>query len=163
MEQGKYTTDVGVTLIPFQRTLQDLRLGELQCLTQDQVLVVLDVNMQVQYYREKLIEMVLEEFGDDAHYKNFLEALAKSAILNTCLLFSSIDFYSQRSLVDLRMADELKQAITVGDAGSTVEFFQLINIKFPDEYKSLILQKQETEQSKITLLNNRLNEITAGN
>ncbi len=47
LEQGKYTTDVGVTLISFQRTLQDLKIGSLSCLTGDQVLVQLEVNMQV--------------------------------------------------------------------------------------------------------------------
>ncbi len=70
---------------------QDLRLGEMQCLTKDQVLITLDVNMQVQYYRDKLIPMVLEQFSNNTNYKDFLEALAKSAILNTCLLFSSFD------------------------------------------------------------------------
>lgn len=163
LEQGKYTTDVGVTLIPFQRTLQDLRLGEQTCLTNDQVLIELDVNMQVQYYKDELIPTILKRFESDDNYKGFLGSLAKSTILNTCLLFSSNDFYSKRSVVDVEMTNQLQKTITKPFAGATVEFFQLINIKFPQSYKDLILQKQNTQQKKITLINSRNNDVTLAN
>jgi len=163
LEQGKYTTDIGVTLMTFQRTLQDLRLGEQTCLTSDQVLIELDVNMQVQYYRDELIPTILMRFDSDKNYKDFLGSLAKSTILNTCLKFSSNDFYSKRSIVDVEMTTELQQTITKQFSGSSVEFFQLINIKFPESYKDLILQKQTTQQRKVTLTNNRQNDVTLAN
>ena len=52
LSQGKYTTQVGTKFFHFGRTLKDLNLGVIECMTADQVLVKLDVNMQIQYYRE---------------------------------------------------------------------------------------------------------------
>ena len=160
LTQGKYTTTVGTELIRFQRILQDLNLGTLTCLTQDKVLVELEINMQIQYEKDALIPIILKQFGADAAFADFLSSLATSSILNTCLEFNTEDYYLKRADIDLTMGSNINQVINISTVGTSLVFFQLINIEFPAPYAALILQKQTSQQLETTLSNNRQSQIT---
>jgi hypothetical protein len=162
LEQGKYTTDVGVELLTFKRTLQDLNLGDLTCMTSDKVLVTLDITMQIQYQQSALIPTILKKFNGNDNYLSFLTALAQSSVLNTCVLYSAEQYYSERSTIDIEMTKNVQKTITE-EIGSTVEFFQLKNIQFPSNYSDIVLQKQTTEQLQTTYRNDRENQLTVAN
>lgn len=162
LEQGKYTTDVGVELFTFKRTLQDLHLNRLTCMTSDKVEIDLDITMNIEYLQEELIPIILEQFNTDKEYATFLTSLAQSSVLNTCATYSAEEYYSERSIIASEMTLHLQQVIN-SDVGSTVEFFQLTNILFPANYSAMILQKQTTSQLQTTYLNDRQNQITIAN
>ena len=102
-------------------------------------------------------------FSTDHTYRKFLVTLAQSSILNSCLLFSTSDYYSKRSEIDQRMTADMVANINATSVGVSVEYFQLINIAFPASYNDLILQKQTSEQLEVTLTNDRLNQVTKAN
>jgi len=163
LEEGKYSVRVGTELIKFQRTLQDLSLGHLVCLTNDKVEVTLQINMQVQYHEESLIPVVLKQFGNNRDYRELLSSLATSSILNTCLQFEAEDYYSKRAEIDAAMSSDLEKVINVTTVGTDFEFLQLQDISFPAEYSALVLEKQTTEQLEQTLTNDRQNQLTIAN
>lgn len=163
LEEGKYSVRVGTELIKFQRTLQDLTLGDLVCLTNDKVEVTLQINMQVQYHEESLIPIILKEFGNNGDYRELLSSLATSSILNTCLQFEAEDYYSKRAEIDAAMSSDLEKVINITTVGTDFEFLQLQDISFPPEYSALILEKQTTEQLERTLINDRQNQLTIAN
>lgn len=161
LSQGKYNVAVGTELFKFQRTLQDLNFGEISCLTKDQLIVNLEINMQIQYQAEALIPIILKQHGSDKNFKKFLSGIAKSSVLNSCISFIADDYYIRRGYIDSEMAKNMAVAINPESLGVTVVFFQLTNINFPSEYSSILLQKQTTQQLETTLDNDRLNQITA--
>ena len=103
------------------------------------------------------------DFNNDKLYRGFLASLATSSILNTCLQFSTNDYYSKRSEIDQKMTQDIEKTINATSVGASVEYFQLINIQFPSAYSSLIVQKQTSEQLEVTLQNDRLNAVTKAN
>jgi len=166
-EQGTYVTRVGDKLFLFQRTLQDLNVGNnhdgvMKCLTSDKVLIKLDVAIQIQLVKDSLISFVLKQFENNQNYMNFLVKLAESSILNTCILYTAEEYYSQRSIIDLELSVSLKEMIN-RTIGSEIAFFQLVDIQFPADYSNVILQKQTTQQQIITNLNDRANQLTNAN
>lgn len=160
LSQGKYSVGVGTELIKFQRTLQDLKLGELSCLTKDQIVVTLDVTVQIQYNADALVPIILEQFGTNSKFRVFLEGMARSSVFNSCSHFDANTYFTNRAAVDIAMTESISEVINPSTVGTTVVFFQLINIAFPDAYNSVLLSKQTTEQLETTLDNDRLNQIT---
>ena len=163
LSQGKYNVAVGTELIKFQRTVQDVRLGDISCLSKDQVIVSLNVNVQIQYQAEALVPIILKQYGNDKNFNRFLAGLAKSSVLNSCSLFDADQYFTNRAQVDIAMTDNIAQIINIDTLGTTVVFFQLINIEFPTAYNNILLSKQTTEQLETTLDNDRLNQITVAN
>jgi regulator of protease activity HflC (stomatin/prohibitin superfamily) len=163
LSQGKYNVAVGSELIKFQRTLQDLDLGGVSCLSKDQVIVSLDVNIQIQYSSEALVPVILQQFSTNKIFKTFLAGVAKSSVLNSCSLFDADTYFTNRASVDLIMTENIAKIVNVNTLGVSVVFFQLINIAFPSSYNRILTAKQTTQQQEITLENDRQNAITVAN
>jgi regulator of protease activity HflC (stomatin/prohibitin superfamily) len=160
LTQGRYATPFGVEFFKFKRTLQNIELDELECMTMDKVILRLNVILQIQYYPEYLIGTVLRQYGTNSNYKNLIVTIANSTILNTCLQWSVEQYYMDRSKIDNSMYLELVSNINKTTIQTQVVFFQLVDIKFPDSYSDLIKEKQNIEQNKQTALNDRTNKLT---
>lgn len=160
LTQGRYATPFGVEFYRFTRTLQNIELYNLECMSADKVILNLTIFMQIQYYPEYLIPVILEKYGSDANYKKLINSVAQSTILNTCLNWNVEQYYMDRSKIDESMRKELWQNINKTTIQSQVIFFQLVNIKFPDSYSDLIKEKQNIDQNKQTALNDRTNKLT---
>lgn len=163
LSQGIYVLYPGDELIKFQRTMQNIELGELECLTGDEVLLQIHVAIQFQYIRDLLIPIVLKKFDTDKKFKTFLNAIMKSTILNSCLEFTALEYYEKRASVDATMFDNLMDAVSEKTMGATIEYFQLIDITYPETYIDILHQKQNTAQMLITAENNRNTEIINAN
>ncbi len=163
LSQGVYILHPGDNLIRFQRTMQNIELGELECLTGDEVLLQIHVAIQFQYVQNALIPIVLKKFDTDNKYKTFLNAIMKSTILGSCLQFTALEYYEKRASVDSAMFNNLMLAINEETMGSTVEYFQLMDIVYPDTYMDILHKKQNTAQMLITAQNNRNTEIINAN
>jgi regulator of protease activity HflC (stomatin/prohibitin superfamily) len=150
-------------LMLFTRTMQNIEVGELDCMTGDSVMIKLHVAVQFQYDSSKsLVPIVLKDFGGDSSHKDMLRANIRSTILNTCLQFDAIEYYEMRSKADSAMYQNLEQSIT-SDLGSAVRFFQLLDIKYPDDYMEALHKKQNIHQALMTAQNDRNTEIINAN
>lgn len=157
--QGTFLLAPGDEFIRFKRTVQNIELGEIDCLTKDEVLIDIEVSAQFQYVKDDLISFVMKQFGDDAHYKDFLVSVMRSTILNACLEFTALDYYEMRTVVDARMFKSLSQGMNDNGLGCTIDFFQLVDIKYPLEYISTLHRKQNVKQDLITAENHRATEV----
>jgi regulator of protease activity HflC (stomatin/prohibitin superfamily) len=156
--QGLYFLGPGVEMIPFQRTLQELDLGRTDCLTRDEVLVDLKVALQYQYDQKQLIPFILQTFGSEKKYVEFLTGTARSIILNTCLEFTALEYYEIRSVIDTEMFSNLIKNINDKHYGCSIEYFQLVDIQYPPDYITILHEKQNVKQDLITAENHRSTE-----
>jgi regulator of protease activity HflC (stomatin/prohibitin superfamily) len=160
LTQGIYFMPFSFEFYKFKRTLQNIELNELNCMTRDKVILKLHVMLQIQYYPNTLKDTLLKQFLNDQNYKELINSIAYSTILNSCLYWSVEQYYMERSQIDTMMYDQLFSNINMLNVKSKVIFFQLVNIKFPESYSNLIKEKQNIEQNKQTALNDRTNKIT---
>ena len=162
--QGAYTLDVGDRFIKFKRTLQDVSVSQVQCISYDNIMLTLTISAQYQYVPELLIPTVLSQFGSDAHYKAFLNNIVTNVILRQCGLFTTANYYENRGQIYNSMYDALISEFNNStDMAVTIEFFQLINIAFPSDYQGIVQQKQLLIQTEITSLNNRTTQLINAN
>lgn len=157
--QGRYTTRVGEYLIKLPRTLQEFDI-KLTCLTNDKVLVQLDVAMQYQYDPTKLIDIVLVKFDNKNRFNTFIKNRATSSIMNTCLNYKAEDYYTKRGEIDISIYNMLTSVINDQSIGANVEFFQLVNINFPQSFSDVIEKKQTVQQEALTATNDRQSILT---
>jgi hypothetical protein len=160
LTQGIYLKPLNIEFYKFKRTLQNIEVDGLDCMSRDKVIVKLHVILQIQYYSESLKNIILTQYSDDSNYKDLINSLTYSTILNSCLYWSVEQYYMDRSKIDNMMFNQLVSNINISSIGSQVIFFQLVDIKFPDSYSNLIKEKQNIEQNKQTALNDRINKIT---
>ena len=99
LTQGQYATPFGVDFIKFKRTLQNIEMDGLECMTMDKVILRLNVIMQIQYYPDYLIPIILKQYNTDSNYKELIVTIANSTILNTCLKWSVEQYYMERSKI----------------------------------------------------------------
>lgn len=161
-EQGKYPIRVGEEMIIIERTLQDYNRNFI-CMTKDKILIELDVGLQYQYQRDDLIDKILMEFSSVGNFEGFLFDRMTSSIINSCLAFDAEEYYTERSIIDRHMYNGLITDINDYNFGVLVEFFQLINIKFPLEISNAIADKQNIEQDTLTAINERASKLTEAN
>lgn len=159
LTQGFYVRWPGDTFIKFERTLQNIDLGVLNCLTKDEVMLEIYVSAQYQYDKNKLISVVLKQFNTNGEYSSFLKSIMRSAVLNTCLEFTVLEYYEKRSQVDVAMFNEIQREVNGRHIGSNVEYFQLTDITYPPEYISILHDKQNTLQTIVIAKNNRETSI----
>jgi hypothetical protein len=158
-EQGAYTTGVGVDFIQFQRTLHDLPVSSITCLSKDKVVLDLHVKVQIRYERSALIPLILRQYGTRKNHEVFLEHIATAILVDKCLEYDAEQYYTMRSEVDAMMFQELVLGMNNHDFGAEVEFFQLINIQLPSELAYIIEKKQNIAQEIITATNDRENQL----
>jgi len=163
LTQGSYILTPFSYLIIFKRTLQNIELGELQCMSADSVMLKIHVAIQYKLSRESLIPIILKQFDNNDVYVDFLHALLRSAVLNSCLDFSAIEYYEERTKVDLTMFNNLILEINDINIGASVEYFQLVDITYPPEYQTSLHDKQNIKQELITAENNRKTDIINAN
>jgi regulator of protease activity HflC (stomatin/prohibitin superfamily) len=161
--QGTYLYLPGYKITRFKRTIQNIELGDFECITKDEIKISIHVSTQFQFKKKALIPIVLMQFDNQNRYLDFLNSLMRSIVLNSCLEFNTIQYYEQRTTVDKEINDNLVNFINNGNYGSTVEFFQLTDITYPDDYISILHEKQNIKQELITQQNNRNTEVVKAN
>ena len=161
-DQGRYFVKVGEKMIKIKRTLQEYS-KDINCLTADKILVDITVTLQYQYEKDSLIPIILKKFSSIDNYNEFLFDRITSSIMDSCLAYDAEQYYTDRSLVDSHMYKQLVIDINDKDIGSTIEFLQLVNIKFPTEITDAITQKQNIDQEALTTLNDRNTQLTNSN
>ncbi len=161
-DQGSYTVKVGDDFIKFKRTLQNLIVGDIFCMSRDKIILELEVAIQYELNAHSIVPFILKQFSNYDAYIYFLQKIAKSTISNVCANFDAEQYYNLRTQIDTAMFNQLKIDINT-TVGSTIEFFQLVDIIFPIQYASIIVAKQNIQQNINTARNQRDSSITAAN
>jgi regulator of protease activity HflC (stomatin/prohibitin superfamily) len=133
--------------------------GNIYCLSNDKIEIELEVKIQIHLLRESLISLILRQFSNKDRHRKFLEHVAVSTLITSCLNYDVDNFFSDRSSVDRDMFANLQTAINDYDFGADVEFFQLTHIQLPTNLVEVITEKQNIEQELITATNDRTNEL----
>jgi len=162
-EQGVYTVNVGDDFIKFKRTLKDVDIDQINCITKDKIVISLTISAQYQYNQNDLIPIVLQQFDNAVTFELFLDNIVSNIILRQCGLYNAENYYTDRGNIYNNMYDALLFEINNNTFGSTIEFFQLKNIDFPDSFALAITTKQLTIQNKITTLNDRATQLINAN
>jgi hypothetical protein len=164
-EQGIYAINVGDQLIKFKRTLQDIDISQIDCITQDKIEIRLSISAQYQLNKNDLIPFILLKFNGNDNYNAFISNIVSNVILRQCGLDIAENYYTDRSIIYNKMYDALINEINFSNQsyGSTIEFFQLNNIEFPTTFQNAISSKQVLMQQQITELNNRQSKLIQAN
>lgn len=158
-KQGRYPIKVGEKMIIIPRTLQDFN-REIKCMTKDKILINLEIGIQYLYLKNDLINKILKKFSSIEIFKDFLSDKITSSIINSCLVYESEQYYIERSVIDRYIYSNLIIDVNNKSIGTNIEFFQLINVKFPTNISIAITQKQNIDQESLTALNYRNTLLT---
>lgn len=161
-EQGKYPIRVGEEMIIVKRTLQDFN-KDLTCMTKDKILIDLSIGLQYQYYKENLINDILKKFSSVKNFNEFLFDRIISSIMNSCLDYEAEEYYTKRSAIDRHIYAGIVADVNDHNFGTSVDFFQLINIGFPEPISNAIAEKQNIDQEALTAQNERASKLTEAN
>jgi regulator of protease activity HflC (stomatin/prohibitin superfamily) len=163
-EQGVYTLNVGDTFLKFKRTLKDVDIDEIFCITKDKIVIQLTISAQYQYNRNDLIPIVLMNFDNGDIYEKFLDNMVSNIILRQCGFYDAESYYIDRGTIYNNMYDALLNEINNNNSiGATIEFFQLKNIDFPKSFADAITTKQLVIQNKVTTMNDRTTQLILAN
>lgn len=161
-DQGKHTIAVGEKMYKIKRTVNDYS-SKLQCLTSDKILIDIDWSIQYTYEQDKIIPKIFMEHKNKDQYNEFIMSLVISSIKSSCVEFTAENYYTNRSVIDARIYENFEHDINEPEYGVYIENFQLVNIKFPQQFSEVINVKQNTDQSRLTALNNRNSILTNAN
>lgn len=88
-----------------------------------------------------LKSVVLKQFGTPDDHIGFLRDMSKSIIISTCLNYTAVQYYSERSNVDKSMFSQLQSEINYQPFGAKIEYFQLVTISLPETLVEVIIRK----------------------
>lgn len=162
-EQGIYSIPPGSELKIFIRTLQDVDLEPIVCYSSDKIVIILTVSVQYQLVKDNIIDIILKKYGGNDNFKNILRSIVQNIIINRCGQYNAEDYYIKRAIIDQDMHQNLLNDINNNSIGATIEFFQLINIEFPEDFSDIINRKQVVIQNETTILNQRVSLLIAAN
>jgi len=149
-EEGLYYIDPLHTFLRFPSTWQTIEFTPdfysddipLSTQTKDGLEVTVDVSFQFRLRKQDLL-MLYSSYGMD--YKDYFIRVSRSALREVCGEFSAIEFYANRSIVNLVMKtslnDSLASLIEVGE-------FQLRDIDLPDSFEAAT---EELEVARIQI------------
>jgi len=154
LSEGLHTVEIPASIIKVKRNMNEVNFEEV-CISKDLIEINIKYVINYLHIKNSIIDKILRNFENTSNYKKFLQTIFKSSILNSCGYFTTEDFYEKRSIVDTTMFNNLTNHISFLDIGSTVEFFQLTNIEFPEVYKNILLEKERIIQQTSIELHNR--------
>ncbi len=149
-EEGLYYIDPLHTFLRFPSTWQTIEFTPdfysddipLSTQTKDGLEVTVDVSFQFRLRKQDLL-ILYSSYGMD--YKDYFIRVSRSALREVCGEFSAIEFYANRSIVNLVMKtslnDSLASLIEVGE-------FQLRDIDLPDSFEAAT---EELEVARIQI------------
>ena len=96
LSQGKHNVKVDTEFISFPRTVYDLRMGTVSCLSSDKIEIDLTTKVQVRLIEESLIPIILKKYNNLNDYENWLRNFIESILIETCLDYNVNDFFLSR-------------------------------------------------------------------
>ncbi len=162
-EQGTYTILPGDNKVTLTRTLQTVNNGDITCLSNDRLVLVLTVSVQFQYIKDEIIPIIFYQFSNENNFQTYLVNLVTSSIISTCGLYTAEQYYDNRGAIETSLFNQLVLAVNSSTSVVDIQFLQLKNIAFPDGFANIITQKQLVQQQEVTELNARTSQLINAN
>jgi hypothetical protein len=163
LDQGVYTLDFGDKLKYYIATVQYMHYDNLQCFSQDGLVIVLDISVQFSYDKNSIVPIMWYVFNKEKNYMMILRNVVEESVRTACADFLSFEYYTTRQLVETKMYMELMDNINRTDIHINLHLFQLKNIDFPSSYNNIISEKQSVIQMSQTEMNKRQSELILAN
>jgi len=172
MDQGVYNNlTIGDGLYKYTSTMQFLDFDSsptsesnyVNCITNDGLIISLEVIIQYQYKRDQIISVMWYLFNDETTYTDFLTKTIYGIIYEDCAFFNANDYYSKRNIIEDKLYETVVTLFNNNTAGITVFNVQLKNIIFPKAFVDIISTKQHLVQEIQTQYNNRTSLLINAN
>jgi regulator of protease activity HflC (stomatin/prohibitin superfamily) len=139
---GYHFIGLGHDFIPYDLTISTMEFSNqkgatlplISCRTKDGLKLDLELSFQYRVISSKIFN-IYTTYGNEM--KEVLLRVAIDSISDTATKFSSLDFFTKRSLISDLMQKELNERIKK-DMNCEVVFFQLRSIDLPDAYENAI-------------------------
>ena len=169
MEQGVYNNlTIGDTLYKYTSTMQFLDFDNtsnsyINCITNDGLIISLEVIIQYEYLRDKIIPVIWYMFNDENTYVDFITKTIYGIIYEDCAFFNANDYYSKRNIIEDKLYETVINLFNNDTSGITVYTVQLKNIIFPKAFVDIISTKQHLVKEIQTQYNNRTSLLIIAN
>ena len=127
---------------------------DLECISNDGLVITIDVVSQYKYLQDRLIETVY--LYDRKGLDNVMKDLARSTFINVCTLYQiESGFIKSREVISSNMLTAYKEAIDYVGVPSDTQFAELRGYQYSNDYKNAITEKQNAQQQIDLLLSQR--------
>ena len=123
----------------------------------------LEIVVSIQYKLNKRLDVTLKllrNWGEN-NYEGVIEKIAKDSIRNSASNFAVDSYVYTRKDVDNQMKNDLTKELD--ELGVSLENFQLTEVIFPDQFKSIILDTQQQEIEVQNAKNDKEKQIQEAN
>lgn len=155
--EGLHIGPVGYKFIIFPNVFTTLRYDDLKCLNKDGVPIQIDVSFQFKIGLRRMRDIVLD-FKDFDGYKKVLTYAGNSVVQETCSLYNTSQFQTERGKFQTTLSILLKERFLKLQAD--VKDLQVNNIKRPSEYEAAIRSKERAREDIGVAKNERPRLIT---
>lgn len=158
LNQGRYAAQPTSKLFTFRNTYIPIDFTtpetDLQCISNDGLVITIDVVSQYNYLSNRLIETLYTY--DTSGLDSVMKDLARSTFINVCTLYEvESGFINQRETVSNNMLSAFVTAIDYVGVPSSSQFAELRGYQYSEEYKDAITDKQNAQQQIDLLLSQR--------
>lgn len=123
----------------------------------------LQIVVSIQYKLNKRLDVTLKllrNWGEN-NYEGVIEKIAKDSIRNSASNFAVDSYVYTRKEIDTQMKNDLTKELD--ELGVSLENFQLTEVIFPDQFKSIILDTQQQEIEVQNAKNDKEKQIQEAN
>jgi hypothetical protein len=158
-DQGRYLVGPTKTIIAFNNTYQSIDYTltgsgvELYCMSQDGMIVVIDVVSQYKVIRGGLVDILM--LYDDK-LDTFVKTVAASTFINVCSFYQiETGFLQNRQNISMEMLSAFKQKLLQIGIEVDTQFAELRNYRYNATYAEAVTDKQVAQQQIELLLSQR--------
>lgn len=163
LDQGTYNSlTIGDKMFKYTATIQFVD-EDVLCITNDGLMITLDINIQLQLNRNEIIPIVWYEFNDNDMFMDFVSKTIYGTLYEDCAYFKASEYYSMRNIIENRMYNSVIDKFNNHTSGITIYNVQLKNIIFPTPFVNIISSKQHLVQEIQTQYNNRTTQLINAN
>lgn len=158
-DQGRYLVGPTNDIIAFNNMFQPIDYTltgsgiELNCMSQDGMIVIIDVVSQYKVIRGGLVDLLM--LYDDK-LDSFVKTVAASTFINVCSFYQvETGFLQNRQNISMEMLSSFKQKLLQIGIEVETQFAELRNYKYNATYAEAVTDKQVAQQQIELLLSQR--------
>ncbi|CAF3271932.1 unnamed protein product [Rotaria socialis] len=141
---GLHFGSPGFTLITFPSVFTSMLFDDISCLNYDGVSISLDVTFQFRIDPVYLYDIVVQ-FKDFDGYKEILYATGQTTVHDTCAHFNTTAFQSMRGYFQIKLLDEMKNALTPFYA--ILRDLQVNDVRRPSVFETAVKDKEAAKEN----------------
>lgn len=141
---GLHNGPPGFKFIKFPSVFESLEFDDEICLNKEGVEIVLQIEFQYRARPQKLKDIVMA-FREHSNYVEMLKFLARASIHDSCSQFNTSEFQTRRSFFQEFVYTTMVKRFT--EVNADITDLQVSNIKRPDEYETVVRNKESAKEN----------------